>query len=83
MENELGECLQIKSLNKYTMTIDPPTPIKASLNNAIRHQNIIGWENLLQGYVSSYWIKVQSEIPSTSAPTGDKHHGTQCSYVEL
>jgi hypothetical protein len=30
-----------------------------ALSDAQHHQNIIGWENALRGYTSTYWMKAQ------------------------
>jgi hypothetical protein len=81
-ENHLGECLKIESLNKYTTTIHPPTQIKALMHDAICHQNIIGWENLFCGYIPSYWMRVQLNIPYNERQTQDEPHGTQYTYMQ-
>jgi hypothetical protein len=62
-EIHLGNCLTVKTIDKYTTTDQPPPQIKTTLNDAIHHQNIIGWENLLRGYTSSFWSRIQHQIP--------------------
>jgi hypothetical protein len=59
MEQHLGECLNIETTHKYKMDVHTTTLSPVTLNNAIHHQNIIGWENLLRGYASTYWVKTQ------------------------
>ena len=43
--------------NKYQVKYPPSHELNKILKDAIHHQNIIGWENFLRGYASSYWVK--------------------------
>ncbi len=39
--------------------------MKRKLTDAIKHQNIIGWENALRGYTSKYWMEAQRQDQHT------------------
>jgi hypothetical protein len=70
MENHLSECLQVQTLERYTKADHSPSQITSSLNDAIHHQNIIGWENLLRGFTSSLWSKAQHQnLPNERSKT--------------
>jgi hypothetical protein len=53
-ERYLCQALYVKSSLKYTQKDSDKQhhPIKM----AVRHQNLIGWDTAIRGYVSSYWI---------------------------
>jgi hypothetical protein len=50
--------LSLQTQTYVCHTID--TTEKALLMTTIRHQNIIGWDNALKGYTSSYWPNIQN-----------------------
>lgn len=54
-ENKLAAALHITSQNKY----NAPNTIQPQVTKALHHQNIIGWENILRGYVSNFWTTAQ------------------------
>jgi hypothetical protein len=54
LEEKLNDLLQLQSKNKYITTkIDANLRVE-ELHKATRHQNIIGWDNLLCGFTSKY-----------------------------
>lgn len=57
LEISLSDLLQIPSECKYKST-DSASEINTSLiTDAQHHQSIIGWENAIRGYTSSFWLK--------------------------
>jgi hypothetical protein len=76
METHFSDCLQTSSLNKYSLVTNQSEQLTPYINDAVRHQNIIGWENLLRGYISSYWLKAQSAFPSTNSSTSKRAQRT-------
>jgi hypothetical protein len=72
LENNLTSLLHVESMNKYCITCQPPdSTLQRAIRDAKQHQTIIGWENLLRGYTSTYWAKVQS-FDSTARSSGKK-----------
>ncbi len=53
LECHLCQTLHIPSLQYYKSNEETD---RTQVRTAVTHQNIIGWENALRGYVSSYWI---------------------------
>lgn len=57
MEEQMGKLLQIKIMGKYNRsTLSYNKKHDHALSNAICHRNLLGWENLLYGYASKFWI---------------------------
>lgn len=54
LEERLNNLLMVESRHKYTI---PPNDwmSPAILTKAKHHQNIIGWDNFLRGYISKLW----------------------------
>jgi hypothetical protein len=62
-EHGLTQALSIPHLTKSP----PPPPLKLIANqyapalaDAVHHQNLIGWDVLLRGYLSTFWEKYQN-----------------------
>jgi hypothetical protein len=56
------------------LTYQNPHPLLPNDNqimlNAVRHQNVIGWNTMLKSFTSNYWCKLQSSlqpVPDTSS----------------
>lgn len=62
IEKYLSELLKIPSLSKY---VPPTTPPNADLDHAIRHQNIVGWENFFRGFISNKWETANTSYQNT------------------
>jgi hypothetical protein len=54
LEEALTSLLAIESKNMYS-NIPKNCNISVYTNTAVRHQNILGWDNFLRGYISKYW----------------------------
>lgn len=65
LECELSILLQVNSTNTYKATVSQTTEMKRKLTDAIKHQNIVGWENALRGYTSKYWMEAQRQDQHT------------------
>jgi hypothetical protein len=59
LECKLTDFLQITSSAKYKNSSLQTGETVRALSDAQNHQNIIGWENALRGYTSTYWLKAQ------------------------
>lgn len=59
LEHQLCQVLDIPPTQR-------PAPITVELQNALKHQNIIGWENFLNGFISTYWGKYQDNHTTAS-----------------
>ena len=67
LEERLTTLLQVKSHQRYI----PPsrdTYLHKSTSQALRSQNILGWQNFLKGYISKHWTIAQDAAtpPSSS-----------------
>jgi hypothetical protein len=58
MEYKLSIALDIPFLPKFHNQEEIPSDTKPLLMTAIRHQNIIGWDNFIWGYTSIYWVYI-------------------------
>lgn len=65
-EMVLTQTLAVPYLKKYI----PPMPVQCQHAKAFadvkHHQNIIGWNVLLRGYLSTYWKKYQNTQPTNT-----------------
>jgi hypothetical protein len=50
--------LQLKFIPTQHISSPSPPYIYQLLLSSIHHQNIIGWQNFLKGYISIYWMSV-------------------------
>ena len=64
-EQKLTKYLQINSRNMF----NPPNINNMTPDRAIKHQNIVGWDNFCRGYISKLWTSTQQE-----QYTSNKHH---------
>jgi hypothetical protein len=58
LEYKLSITLDIPFLPKFHNQEEIPPDTKPLLMTVIRHQNIIGWDNFVQGYTSIYWVYI-------------------------
>lgn len=56
LEYKLSTILEIPSQHKYIY----PSTLPSQMRTAIKRQNLLGWDNFMRGYISTYWIKAQS-----------------------
>ncbi len=68
MENNLSGILNIASKNQYKIVQEPKTLETAYVRDAIHHQNILGWNSFLCGYISKLWHKL-AKRPQTKKKT--------------
>ena len=54
-EYKLSNVLHLAFNQKYSITFSIPQYTKNCLMEAIKHQNILGWDNFLRGFTSIYW----------------------------
>jgi hypothetical protein len=57
--NHLATILQIDSVG-YPCPQQLPNPL--SMQDAIKHQNIMGWDMFLRGFISQFWIKAYASF---------------------
>jgi len=57
--NHLATILQINSVS-YPCPQQLPNPL--SMQDAIKHQNIMGWDMFLRGFISQFWIKAYASF---------------------
>jgi len=55
IEYKLSILFSIEFIPKYSIASPLPLHVKNRLIEAIRHQNILGWDNFICGYSSRYW----------------------------
>lgn len=68
LEDKLTVALNIPSHQKYNLPGN-----NTMIRTAIKHQNILVWDNLLHGYTSNFWELAQQTIKtSTPQKTNDK-----------
>jgi hypothetical protein len=57
-EYKLSNTLDIPFKAFFSNSSPIPQDMNIKLLQAIHHQNIIGWDNFLKGFTSSYWMEV-------------------------
>jgi hypothetical protein len=57
-EYKLSDVLLLPFNQKYIITSSVPQYTKNRLMEAIKHQNIVGWDNFLRGFTSTYWAEL-------------------------
>ena len=72
LEYKLSITLEIPFIPTFHIQDEIPPLTKMLLINAIRHQNIIGWDNFLRGYMSLYWLYIFQQ-----SHTYDNKHPSQ------
>lgn len=63
-EYKLSLLLNIPCNSTSNISTPIPNNVRMTLMNAIRHQNIIEWDNFLKGYTSIYWLEIFNESHS-------------------
>jgi hypothetical protein len=70
LEYKSSLTLQIPFAQRYIKSFSIPSDIHLTLLTAIHHQNLLGWDLFLRGFVSKYWnevfIQAHSCSPSSS-----------------
>jgi hypothetical protein len=66
LEYKLSLVLCVPYDAKYHLREGISNDLKNIVLFAIRHQNVIGWDNFLKGYVSKYWREIQMECTMVS-----------------
>jgi hypothetical protein len=72
-EYKLSITLDIQFLPSFHVQNEIPSLTKTLLMSAIRHQNIIGWDNFLRGYTSSNWTYVFQQSHTCDADHPSPH----------
>jgi hypothetical protein len=57
LECHLTNSLDIPNKGIYKIS-EQPAPTQALLSKTTRHQNLIGWNEFMRGYISKYWTKL-------------------------
>jgi hypothetical protein len=64
---KLSLVLNLTYQQTFTITIPAPSTQQQTLMKAIRHQNMVGWDNFLWGYTSMYWSECQLLFSGSSS----------------
>ncbi len=78
--------LHIPYNEEYMATTTPSSRIKKLLITVIHHQNIIGWDLYLKGFIFKYWYNVQWDHSSLLPPKRSQrwdftNDGTHLSFI--
>jgi hypothetical protein len=57
IEENLTEFLCVKSQNSYQHETNNDPMMMTLARKAKQHQNILGWNNFIRGYISIHWTK--------------------------
>ncbi len=68
LEYKLSLTLNIPYKKKYNSPDKIPKQFSSLFLTAKRHQNIIGWNYFLKGFISSFWIELQYLLRSPTGP---------------
>ncbi len=60
-EHSLTQTLGKPNQQKYGPETAATTQDAKILADATHHQNLLGWDTLLRGYISTYWHKCQPQ----------------------
>ncbi len=77
MEENLTSTLNIPNKHLYQ---DKQDYYKESTRQAVRHQNIIGWDKFLRGYTSTYWMDSRH---SFHPQTNKKNWGNSITQIAI
>jgi hypothetical protein len=72
LEYKLSITLQIPYTQTYQTTSISSSSHQYALLTAIRHKNILGWDNFLCGFITTYW----AEYLQLTNPTCDMGNHT-------
>ncbi len=60
LEKNLARTMKVPQENRYRQNHASPNNNTTLLTKALHHQNLVGWRQALRGYISRYWIDLQS-----------------------
>jgi hypothetical protein len=79
-EYKLSLALKLPYSQQFYIMDQLPQTLYCTLIQAIRHQNTVGRDNFLRGYISSYWFSLYKQAHSNTSPKISLHHGTKSWY---
>jgi hypothetical protein len=79
-EYKLSLALKLPYSQQFYIMDQLPQTLYCTLIQAIQHQNTVGRDNFLRGYISSYWFSLYKQAHSNTSPKISLHHGTKSWY---